>query len=124
MTNAVFVLGSTIADAVSLANATFSQTDYISDLRMSVCNANGQTTGSSIMVGLIKNNGHFAGFKGHKGVTVVGSFGAGSAELTTNIQAASANSIIYDLNLGTLGSNALGSVVYFGMFLQKTNMEN
>ncbi len=119
MTNIVYVLGSTITDAVSKANASWSATDYISDLTVGIEQANSQTTGSSILVGFVKNNGHFAGFRGSNRVTAIGGSGATAATLTSNLQPTDVNRTIVDMDCAVLGSDSTGSNVYFAVALER-----
>ena len=119
MTTVSFVTGSTIADAASQANVDIASTDYVSDLTLTADIPSGQGAGSTILIGYVKNNGHFAGFRGHDKVKVVGGDALTAALLMVDLQPSDTNMTIVGMDTGVVGSDATGSVLYVGATLER-----
>ena len=119
MTNLVIVAGSTIADVAAQATALLTAGDYVSGLSLSEGWDKDKIGVNVFTLGLVKNNGHFAGFGQSKDkVTITGTTGS-----LTQIAAALAPSVnseeVLDLKVLSVGSPTTGSPTYYAVKLAR-----
>ena len=119
MTNLVIVAGSTIADVAAQATALIVAGDYVSGLSLSEGWDKDKIGVNVFTLGLVKNNGHFAGFGQSKDkVTITGTTGS-----LTQIAAALAPSVnseeVLDLKVLSVGSPTTGSPTYYAVKLAR-----
>lgn len=120
MTNIVLVAGSTVADVASQAQALITAGDYVNSLTLSEGWDKDKLGVNIFTLGLVKNNGNFAGFGNSKDrVTITATTGS-LTQIATGLTPASANEEILDLKVLTVGSPTTGSPTYYAVKLARS----
>ena len=119
MTNIVLVAGSTIADVAAQATALIAADDYVDKLTISEGWDKDKIGVNIFTLGLVKNNGHFAGFEQSKNRTTITGTTGSLTQIATALAPASNVEEILDLKVLTVGSPTTGSPTYYAVKLAR-----